>query len=65
MKIAGISLFNVELPPKGGYSRVRPSTIVRVDTDEGVSGFGEVVSYTPGFTEASRRRWWQHRARCW
>jgi len=54
MKISGISLFTVELPPAQNYSRSRPSTIVRVDTDEGISGVGEVVSYTTGLAEASR-----------
>jgi L-alanine-DL-glutamate epimerase-like enolase superfamily enzyme len=54
MEISGISLFTVDLPPAENYSRSRPSTIVRVDTDEGISGVGEVVSYTTGLAEASR-----------
>jgi cis-L-3-hydroxyproline dehydratase len=56
VRISGISLFNVELlPPKGRLShrRTLTSCIVRVDTDEGISGFGEVVPFTAGIAEAS------------
>ena len=50
MKITRVSVYSVNLPGKGGGCRrttgLSPasnvSTIVRVDTDEGISGLGEV-----------------------
>lgn len=49
MKITRVSVYSVDLPGKGGEYRrttgfspgVNTSTIVKVDTDEGISGFGE------------------------
>ena len=50
MKIIRASIYTVELPTKGGgYRRTtgfshdsNVSTIVQLDTDEGITGFGEV-----------------------
>ena len=50
MKITRVSVYSVDLPGKGGgYRRTtglspatNVSTIVKVDTDEGISGLGEV-----------------------
>ena len=50
MKITRVSVYSVNLPGKGGgYRRTtglspafNVSTIVRVDTDEGISGLGGV-----------------------
>jgi L-alanine-DL-glutamate epimerase-like enolase superfamily enzyme len=52
MKITGISLFHVRLPRADGSTRGRLSSIVRVATDEGVSGHGELVGYITGVPEA-------------
>ena len=49
MRISGIDVFRVELPLRegaynwsGGKSvSVFDSTVVRIDTDSGISGFGE------------------------
>lgn len=49
MKITRVSVYSVDLPGKGGgYRRTtglspatNVSTIVKVDTDEGISGLGE------------------------
>lgn len=61
MKITKVSVYRVDLPGKGGgYRRTtgfspdsNSSTIVKIDTDEGFSGFGEVcplgTHYMSGF----------------
>ena len=66
MKLTGISVFQVDLPLhegayhwSGGKSvAVFDSTIVRLDTDAGVSGFGEVCPlgpvYLPSYAEGAR-----------
>jgi L-alanine-DL-glutamate epimerase-like enolase superfamily enzyme len=64
MKIARISCYRVELPLREGSYKwsggksvdVFDCTIVRVDTDEGVTGYGEVCPlgpiYLPAYAEA-------------
>lgn len=66
MRIERISVFQVDLPlVEGRYSwsgghavEVLDSTLVRVDTDTGLSGFGEVCplgpAYLPAFAEGAR-----------
>ena len=66
MKVARISVYAVDAPTKGGgYRRttgfspaINRTTIVKLDTDEGVSGLGEVcpigTHYMAGFGEAVR-----------
>ena len=66
MRITRISIYQVDLPVKGGGfhssgGRVRrsvDSTVVRVDTDAGISGWGETCpfgpDYTPGFAGGAR-----------
>ena len=65
MKITGITAFKVDLPLKeGGYSwgtQSFPSfdsTVVVIDTDEGMRGYGECCplgpSYMPSFAEGAR-----------
>jgi L-alanine-DL-glutamate epimerase-like enolase superfamily enzyme len=65
MKINQISLYALELPLKEPYllSRGRlferfDSTFVKIDTDEGITGWGEVcpwgASYLPAFTGGVR-----------
>ena len=65
MKIIRASIYTVDLPTKGGgYRRTsgfspdsNVSTIVQLDTDEGISGYGEVcplgTHYGRGWGEAS------------
>ena len=65
MKIIRASIYTVDLPTKGGgYRRTsgfspdsNVSTIVQIDTDEGISGYGEVcplgTHYGRGWGEAS------------
>jgi L-alanine-DL-glutamate epimerase-like enolase superfamily enzyme len=67
LKIDRISVYRVELPYVGGrydwakgYSvSVADSTVVRLDTDEGVTGWGEVCplggSYLPAYPGGSAR----------
>src|SRR5215472_11610324 len=60
MKIARILAYQVDLPLKeGGYSfsggrsiRGYDSTIVRIETDAGVVGFGEVCPLGPAYLPA-------------
>ena len=66
MKISRISAYRVDLPLKegpynwsgGNTVSVFDSTIVRVDTDSGLSGFGEVCplgpAYLPAYAEGAR-----------
>ena len=66
MKITGITVYQVDLPYVGGnygwakgYSvSVADSTVVRLDTDEGVTGWGETCPlgavYLPAFPEGLR-----------
>src|SRR5690606_22365802 len=66
MKITRIRAYSVNLPVKGGrYSWSKgksvaqvDSTIVRIDTDEGVTGWGEVCPlgsfYLPAFATGAR-----------
>jgi L-alanine-DL-glutamate epimerase-like enolase superfamily enzyme len=66
MKITQISVYEVMIPTKGGgYRRAtgfapdaNSTFIVKMDTDEGVSGFGEACTmgshYQPGLPEGSR-----------
>ncbi len=66
MKISRVSVYRVELPVTGqGFKfsggrvvRSTDSTIVRIDTDEGVSGWGETCpfgnDYLPAFPEGAR-----------
>ena len=66
MKITQISVFQVDLPLKegsyhwsGGKSvSVFDSTIVQIDTDEGITGWGEVCPlgpfYLPAFGQGAR-----------
>jgi len=65
MKIIRASIYTVDLPTKGGgYRRTsgfsadrNVATIVQLDTDEGISGYGEVCAlgthYGRGWGEAS------------
>src|SRR3954466_5736017 len=60
VKIRRISAYRVELPlHEGGYRwsggkgvTVFDSTVVRVDTDEGLAGFGEVCPLGPAYLPA-------------
>ncbi len=66
MKISSVSVYRVDLPVTGEgfrYSggrvvRSTDSTIVRIDTDQGVSGWGETcpfgTAYLPAFAEGAR-----------
>ncbi|MEO0749160.1 MAG: cis-3-hydroxy-L-proline dehydratase [Pseudomonadota bacterium] len=65
MKISKINVFQVDLPMKeGAYSwsnqsfAAFDSTVVQIETDEGVSGVGEVCplgpSYLPAYAEGAR-----------
>ncbi|MCL7960639.1 MAG: mandelate racemase/muconate lactonizing enzyme family protein [marine benthic group bacterium] len=66
MRIVGLSLFQVDLPlHEGSYNwsggksvEVFDSTVVRVRTDEGIDGFGEVCPlgpvYLPSYAEGAR-----------
>ena len=66
MKVSGVSVYRVALPVTGkGFRfsggrvvRSTDSTIVRIDTDEGVSGWGETCpfgnDYLPAFAEGAR-----------
>lgn len=66
MRIVGLSLFQVDLPLhegtynwSGGKSvRVFDSTVVRLTTDDGIEGFGEVCPlgpvYLPSYAEGAR-----------
>ena len=60
MRISGITVYQVDLPVRdGGFRqsggrvwRTLDSTIVRVDTDEGVSGWGEACPFGPNYVPA-------------
>ena len=65
MKITKIRLYQVRLPMKeGSYSWANQSyaafdsTVVRIDTDEGVYGVGEICplgpAYLPAYAEGAR-----------
>ncbi len=66
MQITKITVFQVDLPlhegayrwSEGKFVEVFDSTIVRIDTDEGVVGFGEVCPlgpfYLPAYAEGAR-----------
>ena len=66
MKIVGIRAFQVDLPLKEGSYKwsggnsvsVFDSTIVAVDTDEGITGWGEICplgpAYLPAYAEGAR-----------
>ena len=66
MRIVGLSLFQVDLPlHEGSYNwsggksvEVFDSTVVRLRTDEGIDGFGEVCPlgpvYLPSYAEGAR-----------
>ena len=66
MKISKISVFQVDLPPhEGSYNwsdgksvQVFDSTVVRIETDEGITGHGEVCPlgpvYLPAYAEGAR-----------
>lgn len=65
MKITGITMFGLELPLREAYmlSRGRwferfDSTFIRIDTDEGLTGWGEICpwgsTYLPAFTGGVR-----------
>ena len=66
MRITSITVWRIDLPYVGGtYSwakdkavSVADSTVIRLDTDEGVSGYGEVcplgASYLPSYAEGAR-----------
>lgn len=55
MKISGINVYQVDLPLKEGryswaggkYVEVFDSTVVEIQTDEGVTGIGEVCPLGP------------------
>ena len=60
MKISGITAYQVNLPVRdGGFHqssgrvwRTLDSTIVRIDTDDGVSGWGEACPFGPNYVPA-------------
>ena len=60
MKISGITEYQVNLPVRdGGFRqssgrvwRTLDSTIVRIDTDDGVSGWGEACPFGPNYVPA-------------
>lgn len=66
MRISAIKVYQIDLPLKEGryawadgkYVEVFDSTVVQVDTDEGISGFGEVCPlgpfYLPAFGPGAR-----------
>jgi L-alanine-DL-glutamate epimerase-like enolase superfamily enzyme len=66
MRITAISVYQVDLPVKGGgfkssggrLQRSLDSTVVRIDTDQGLSGWGESCpfgsNYLPAFAEGAR-----------
>ena len=66
MKISKISVYQVDLPLKegsynwsGGKSvQVFDSTVVKIETDEGITGHGEVCPlgpvYLPAYAEGAR-----------
>ena len=60
MKISGITVYQVDLPVRdGGFRqssgrvwRSLESTIVRIDTDDGVTGWGEACPFGPNYLPA-------------
>lgn len=63
MKITKISVFQVDLPFNGGTYKLSggrswtsmDSTIVRIDTDDGIAGWGETCPFGPNYLEAFAR----------
>ena len=66
MRITRISVYQVDLPVRGGEFwqssgrvwRNLDTTVVRIDTDEGITGWGETCpfgpNYVPAFAEGAR-----------
>ena len=53
MKIVSVDIIDVKNPLQSAVAKWRP-VVVRINTDEGVSGFGEVgMAYVSGLLRAS------------